>query len=178
MKVEEISKTYNQKLELRDNLKIVEEELKKLEEKETVKNYIKLKSFYDDNKEFANKKDDEILNMIIDYEHLELELHDCYFCLGKNYKAKINENGEYYIISDNNKSKRFNSQINVGVYKSFEDPEKIIIIPIKEVEKFEEEHPILYSKKSDIEEYIRLRRLVVKDELDYYNKNKVVRNSK
>ena len=99
MKIEDIEEEYKKRLEVRDNLIIVKEELNDLEEDAKVIEYKYLKAYYDANKKMDNLDNDSILFSIIDDAELELDkLPEVYFCLGKNLKARINKKGEYYLI--------------------------------------------------------------------------------
>lgn len=176
MKIEDIKEEYNKKLEVRDNLNIVKEELKDLEEDEKVKEYLYLKSYYNNNKELDNLDDESILFSIIDNAELELEqLPECYFCLGSNFRARINKNGEYYLLPQEDKTIRLlKKPIFVGVYRNFKNPRITKIIPNSDVREFEEKYPIIRSGELDSEEeYKRLRRVVIQDELKYYNSKKL-----
>ena len=176
MKIENIQEELNKKIEVRNNLIIIKEEMKKLEELDSVKKYLKLQSYYENNKEFDNKEDDEILSMLIDKKKLDLELENCFYCYGKNYKAGLRKNGEYYILPKDTVQKRFNSPIDVGIYRSFEDPNKTVIIPQKEIKEFEDNHPIIRASEENKDgEYNKLRRIVVKDKLGIMNKKELVK---
>ena len=176
MKIEDIEEEYNKKLEVRDNLSIVKEELNELEEDEKVKEYKYLKEYYDANKELDNLDDDSVLFSIIDDVELELDkLPEVYFCLGKNIKARMNKKGEYYILPQEDTTKGlFKKTTYVGIYKNFKNPHIIKIIPVGDIREFEEKYPILRAGGySGEDEYIKLRRAVIRDELNNINSKKM-----
>lgn len=168
MEIEDLENEYQKQLEIRDSLPFLLEELEGLKEDENVKNYIKISTLLNDYKDI-DKSDDEILKNIIRNNKINLNLPDYYLGLGKNLSGSVNENGEYYILKKDYVAKRFNHVIKVAKYRSFEDPNDIVIIPMKEVEKFEKEHIITPLRGDNLDkEYNDYRVKIFKSELEGY----------
>ena len=174
MDIGELEEIFKNKIQIRDTLPSIKKEINELEEQDIIKKYIELRDLFDNNKELYNKTDNEILDIAIDNQNIDINLNGCYFLLGNEYKALMKKNGEYFILPEDSQFKMLFRPLQVAVYKNFEDPSDIIIVPLKDVEKFEKEHAIIKRLDEDPEkEYKKLRNLVYKDEIKEY-KNKVL----
>lgn len=166
MNIGELEKIFKNKIQIRDTLPSIKKEINELEEQDIIKKYIELRDLFDNNKELYNKTDNEILDITIDNQNIDINLNGCYFLLGNDYKALMKKNGEYFILPEDSQFKMLFKPHQVAVYKNIEDPSDIIIVPLKDVEKFEKEHVVIRKNEDDAEtEYKKLRNLVYKDEI-------------
>lgn len=167
MEFDELEEEYKKKLEVRDLLPSIKEELNELEKQDTVKHYIELKTIYDENACMENKKDKEILKEIVRDKKINFNLSNYYIRYGRDLNATMTKEGVYILLPENHKSKFLKPPIKVAIYRNFENPNETIIIPMKDMEKFEKEHIVTTMNYENFEEEFQyFRTNVIYDELN------------
>lgn len=173
MEIKDIYEIYREKLETRDLLPSIIEDIEELEQNEDIKRYIELKTVFEENKDLYKNTDNEILKKLLKTQIISFNLPEYYTCYGRNLNGGITKTGEYYILPDDYVSTFFHRPLKVAKYRNYENPDDIVIIPMKEVEKFEKDHIITHLSGEDKDkEYHDSRYSVVKSEFKTLSDNK------
>ena len=176
MEIQELDEYYKNKLEIRDIMPSLIEELKELNEKDIIKKYTQLLKIVGENKDIYNKSDDEILDSILSKQKVNINLPNYYICIDQNLNGAVKENGEYYLLPKDYPIKRFHPPIKVALLRNFEDPNKTIVIPMKDMEKFKKDNivTIMYKSKTE-DDYFKYRKNVFKNELMNYKEKELIK---
>ena len=173
MEIKDIYDIYTKKLETRDLLPSIMEDLDELEQNEEVKKYIELKKIYDENIDLYKNTDSEVLKKILKKQIISFNIPDYYTCYGRNLNGGVTKSGKYYLLPEDQVTGFFNRPVKVAKYRNYENPDDIVIIPMKEVEKFEKDHIITHLHDEDKDkEYFDSRYSVVKSEFRTISDNK------
>ena len=178
MKIQELDEYYKSKLEIRDIMPSLIEELNDLSEQDIIKKYLQLLKLVEENIDVYDKTDDEVLDEILSKQKVSINLPNYYVCLGQNLNGAVKDNGEYYLLPKEFQKSRLRPPTKVAVVRNFEDPNDKIIIPMKDMEKFKKENIVtpLGDNKSE-EEYFEYRKRIFKNELSSYKQKELVKNN-
>ena len=178
MEIKDIYDIYMKKLETRDLLPSILEDINELEQNEDVKRYIELKTILEDNKDLYQNTDNEVLKKLLKKQIISFNLPEYYTCYGRNLNGGVTKTGEYYLLPDDYVTSFFNRPIKVAKYRNYENPDDIVIIPMKEVEKFEKEHIIthLFEEDKDKEYYDSRYSVIVSEFRTIEDNKRLVKN--
>ena len=176
MEIQELDEYYKSKLEIRDIMPSLIEELNELSEQDIIKKYLQLLKLVEENIDVYDKTDDEVLDEILSKQKVSINLPNYYVCLGQNLNGAVKDNGEYYLLPKEFQKSRLRPPIKVAILRNFEDPNDTIIIPMKNMEKFKEENIVtaIGDNKTE-EEYYEYRKRVFKNELSSYKERELVK---
>lgn len=167
MKIEKIKEEYNTRLSIRDSLKVCEQEIANLEEDETVKRYLRLRAYYEQNKHLKTKSDDLILDSVIREDNDKIT-DDTYFFYGKDFIGHCRRIGGY-VIDYSTRPFRLNG-IRLARYQNLADPNDEVILPLDQMAEFEQTHNILMPEtENPAQEYIDIRRKLYLDAIEEYD---------
>ena len=173
MEIKDIYDKYIEKLETRDLLPSIIEDINELEKNEEVKKYIELKTILEDNKDIFKNTDSEILKKILKKQIINFNIPEYYTCYGRNLNGGVTKTGEYYLLPEDQVISFFHRPLKVAKYRNYENPDDIVIIPMKEVEQFEKNHIITHLHGEDKDkEYHDSRYTVIISEFRTIEDNK------
>ena len=156
MKIEEIKSQIEKNKKIRDTLIDIKIELEELSKNESVRRYIELKKYYDDNFHFVDKTDEQLSNEVI-YSN-DVDDKKYYFCYGKNFIGQCNKMGRYYIVKDKHPFiKKYG--ITVALYRNIFNKYDEVILPIEKCDEFEKNNNIVFCKTLNPDsEYLDLKK--------------------
>lgn len=137
----------------RERLARLFDELTLLRTNPYVRRYLQLVQYDSSaNREFASKSEEALLNDLFShYSYRINETNNIYFCLG------------YFVLNDELKEEPVESFEDEEVYKKYvdlEDENKVVRVPLANIENFEKSYSIIYSKFTNLyeSEYYDLQR--------------------
>ena len=155
---------------IRNSLSRVENEMDELEDSEIVQRYIRCKHYLDKNKHLKDMDDSDILDSIIATDRETLD--EIYFCYGNDFIGHAKKIGGYYIEEHSFGTLAIKHGIRVSKYRSFRNPNEVIIIPSEEAKEFESTHEVVMSATLTPEdEYLDIRRSMYIEKAGLVKKN-------
>ena len=151
--LEQLKKELKRKKDLRNQLKIVELRLEKLQKTKDVREYLELKKLdTKENRKLLSESEERIESETI-YKYLEdnIEEETIFYCVGKNFNAhKVDQ--KYFVLNLEN-----SQTVKVALYKSLSSTHQVIIEVGKETE-FEKKNRVILTSVPSIEEYHKIQR--------------------
>ena len=176
MEIEKIKQEYNTKLSIKASLPICEAELRTLEENEEVQRYLRLRKYYEENKNLAHRSDDLIFDSVINQDD-ETITDDVYFSYGKDFIGRCNRMGEYTIDYSTRPFHLYS--IRLAKYRNLANPKDEVILPLEQTAEFEQTHNIRFPEtENPAQEYIDIRRELYKKAIQEYDESKKLKKEK